>query len=170
MLIQSLSFQMLEILRKIQRLSIRDRDAPEPRPKGTDRKDLVGSLDISRDDRTTGLIHDHADPWFSRPQFPGRRSGSFGKDDDRSPVSDVFRRLGKRDPIQPTDPQRNPSERLQDLIQKRNREQIMPPEKPDPPEDSAAQERNIQKACMVRRNQQAPFARNTPLRPVPETD
>jgi hypothetical protein len=46
----------------------------------------------------------------------------------------------------------------------------MPPEKPDPPEDSAAQERNIQKACMVRRNQQAPFARNTPLRPVPETD
>ena len=170
MLIQSFSFQMLEIFRKIQRLAIRDRDTPESRPKTAHRQGLVGAFDIGRDDLTTGLIHDHADPRFPWTQFPGRRSGSFGKNDDRSAVSNVFHRLGKGDPIQPTDPQWNPSKRLQDLIQERNRKQVMPPEKPDPPEDSAAQERDIQKTCMVRRDQEATRARDASGRPIPKTD
>jgi len=170
MLVQSFSFQMLEVVREIQRLSIRDCDTPESRPKSADRQRFVGAFDIGRDDLTTGLIHDHADPRFPRTQFPGRRSGSFGKNDDRSAVSNVFRRFGKRQPVQPTDPQRNPSKRLQDLIQERNRKQGMPPEEPDPPEDSAAQERDIQKACMVRRDQEATRARDASGRPIPKTD
>jgi len=123
-----------------------------------------------RDDGTTGLRHNHTDAGLGLPQMAVMAAAPLWKDHDYVARFDQGDRFAERLTVKSSQPQRNPSQPLQDAVQYRDRKQVTASEIPRSTSHSATEQRNIQIARVVGGNQHTAGLRNLPLHPVPKAD